>query len=244
MRSCPRDWGPGNVAGMKDATVRPPVDLVVIPFQLGSRDPYVLVWSDGRRLSLLRVPLMALDRPLEAIAEHFLVRTIGMTVSPLSQSIATQDLERQPAVAELCYYGFAKSRFTNGERLVWIPLYQHLPDEDRRHGEDLVQWDTPTCQLSDHDIQLLLATLTTLRRSLDRKPVIQEIEPEAFTLSYLQQRTEMLLGVSLHTQNFRRKILDSGYLEPLDIVVTQTAGRPALLYRVTRPVGSKDCPAS
>ena len=212
----------------------PPVFLVVVPLQLDAHQPFVLAERRGTCLSLLRVHLNALDASLISKAERFLIGTVGLTISRLILSIATQNLALEPSVVELCYYGFAKSRFTNGDNLTWAPLYRLLPEADQRQPPSQPCSDTPDEQLNGHDRELLAATLDHLRQSLDRRPVIEEIEPEAFTLSYLQHRTEMLLGRSLHTQNFRRKILESGYVESTDLAVNQAMGRPALLYRVSR----------
>jgi hypothetical protein len=182
------------------------------------------------------VELDRLDAALDEYAIRFLERTVGLSVSRLMQSITDQDLNQDPPAIDICYYGFTRSRFANGDELVWVPLYHLLPDQDHREPATTNSVNSPVVvdqpPMSDHDLGLLAASLNTLRCSLDRRPVIKEIEPAAFTLSYLQQRTEMLLGSSLHTQNFRRKILESGFLEPIDIAVAQSLGRPALLYQV------------
>ncbi len=212
----------------------PSISIAVVLFDLGKQQPHVLLTCPLGRLTLLRVAIDGLDVALEEYAIRFLERTVGLSVSRLMQSITNQDLSQDPPAIDICYYGFTRSQFANGDELIWAPLYHLLPDEDHREPATTTSVN-PSIDLppiSDHDLGLLAASLSTLRRSLDRRPVIEEIEPAAFTLSYLQQRTEMLLGSSLHTQNFRRKILESGFLEPTEIAVLQPHGRPALLYRV------------
>ncbi|WP_298346267.1 hypothetical protein [Ferrimicrobium sp.] len=228
---------------MNPCHVHPPISIAVVPFLLSHEQPYVLLNRSCARLSLLRVGVGELDVTLTHYAERFLRRTLGLTISPLTQCGADQDLSQHPPAIDICYYGFTTSQFINGDDLIWTPLYHLLPQEDHRNGQaDLDepsrgindQHDAANGQLSQYDLGLLATALATIRHSLDRRPVIEEIEPAAFTLSYLQHRTEMLLGVRLHTQNFRRKLLDSGYLESIDIAVNQTLGRPALLYRVRK----------
>lgn len=212
----------------------PSVSIAVVLFELGMQQPHVLLSYSSGGLTLLRVAIDRLDVALDEYAMRFLERTVGLSVSRLMQSITDQDLSQDPPLIDICYYGFSRSQFVNGDDLIWVPLYHLLPDQDHREpaATDSVKAAAHLSPVSDHDLDLLAAALNTLRRSLDRRPVIEEIEPVAFTLSYLQQRTEMLLGTSLHTQNFRRKILESGFLEPIDIAVAQSLGRPALLYQV------------
>jgi hypothetical protein len=219
---------------MKDRCQALSISIAIALFELGTQQPRVLLHRSAGKLTLLRVAIDKLDIALDEYAKRFLERTVGISVSRLTQSITDEDLHLDPPAIDISYYGFTRSQFVNGDDLVWIPLYHLLPDQDRRQPAMTNSMDTvhEDIQMSGHDRHLLTASLNTLRRSLDRRPVIEEIEPAAFTLSYLQQRTEMLLGSSLHTQNFRRRILESGFLEPIDIAVVQSLGRPALLYQV------------
>ncbi|WP_298208407.1 hypothetical protein [Ferrimicrobium sp.] len=222
------------------------ISLTVVPLLLTNEQPHVLLSPSAEMLSLLRVGIDHLDVDLTHYAERFLVRTLGLSISRLTQCGADQDLSRQPPAIDICYYGFANSQFINGDDLIWLPLYQLLPEQDHRRPQTATPDSRDTAHqgqegrphaLSPYDRRLLSSALTSIRQSLDRRPVIEEIEPAAFTLSYLQHRTETLLGVTLHTQNFRRKLLDSGSLESIDIAVQQATGRPALLYRVRNRSG-------
>lgn len=231
---------------MNPCHVHPSISIAVVPFLLSRQQPHVLLSRSSTGLSLLRIGVGELDVTLTHYAERFLGRTLGLTISPLTQCGADQDLSQHPPAIDICYYGFTTSQFINGDDLVWTPLYHLLPEEDHRHAETRLDeasdrinqgGGVASSEVSRYDLGLIATALAAIRHSLDRRPVIEEIEPEAFTLSYLQHRTEMLLGVRLHTQNFRRKLLDSGYLEPIDIAVNQTLGRPALLYRVRKHQG-------
>ncbi len=62
-------------------------------------------------------------------------------------------------------------------------------------------------------------------------PIALDLLPEAFTLGDLQAVYEAVLDRPLDTRNFRRDVLASGVVEPLDRVRSDGPGRPARLYR-------------
>jgi hypothetical protein len=69
---------------------------------------------------------------------------------------------------------------------------------------------------------------------LKYRPVVFELMGEAFTLSALQRAVEMIAGVALHKQNFRRVVERTGLVEGLGHVDAETGGRPAELFRFRR----------
>ena len=77
----------------------------------------------------------------------------------------------------------------------------------------------------------LAAALTTLRDRMDREPVAFRLLPPRFTLSDLQAVYELLLGRRLHKASFRRALLASDVVEPLDAWRSEGRGRPAQFYR-------------
>jgi hypothetical protein len=88
-----------------------------------------------------------------------------------------------------------------------------------------------------HDHRRILATgIARLRAKIKYRPVVFELMPETFTLLHLQRAVEALAGRLLHKQNFRRLIDQQGLVEETGAVSTQTAGRPAKLYRFSRAV--------
>ena len=88
-----------------------------------------------------------------------------------------------------------------------------------------------------HDHRRILATgIARLRAKIKYRPVVFELMPETFTLLQLQRAVEALAGRPLHKQNFRRLIDQQGLVEETGAVSTQTAGRPAKLYRFSRAV--------
>lgn len=61
-----------------------------------------------------------------------------------------------------------------------------------------------------------------------------ELLPEKFTLTQLQQIYEAILGESLDKRNFRKKMINLGYLKELDECQIGVSYRAARLYKVDR----------
>lgn len=99
-----------------------------------------------------------------------------------------------------------------------------LPDGDVRLGEPMT---------SDHR-RILATAISRLRGKLKYRPVIFDLMANRFTLSALQHTVEALLGLRLHTQNFRRALDRSGTVEGTGQLATGTGGRPAEFYRFRR----------
>ncbi len=86
---------------------------------------------------------------------------------------------------------------------------------------------------SDHR-RILATAMSRLRAKIRYRPVIFELMPDLFTLSALQRAVEAVLGQSVHTQNFRRALERTGYVEGTGQMLSSTGGRPAELYRLRR----------
>ena len=86
---------------------------------------------------------------------------------------------------------------------------------------------------SDHR-RILATAISRLRGKLKYRPVLFDLMGEEFTLSALQRVAEAILGLRLHTQNFRRSLDRSGLVEGTGKMETGTGGRPAELYRFKR----------
>ncbi len=82
----------------------------------------------------------------------------------------------------------------------------------------------------DH-ADLLQRALRHLRRRLGEAPVCFELLPETFTLSELQALTEAILGRPLDRRNFRRKVLEAGFVAPAEGMRSRGGHRPAQLFR-------------
>jgi len=86
----------------------------------------------------------------------------------------------------------------------------------------------------DHAEMFGLA-LERLRGKLDWSDVAFELLPEQFTLLQLLAVHEAILGARLNKPAFRRRLLDSGRLEPTGERVPGTSHRPPELFRRTPP---------
>ncbi|MGV6800847.1 MAG: NUDIX hydrolase [bacterium] len=92
--------------------------------------------------------------------------------------------------------------------------------------------ETGKLMLSDHR-RILATAIGRLRGKLRYRPVIFQMLPKRFTLLELQQAVEAILGFSLHKQNFRRGIENSGLVEKTGQMSTASIGRPAALFQST-----------
>jgi hypothetical protein len=88
---------------------------------------------------------------------------------------------------------------------------------------------------SDHR-RILATAIARLRGKIKYRPVIFQLLPGAFTLSTLQRTAEAILGLELHTQNFRRALEKSGIVRGTGDMQSATGGRPAELYAFQKDV--------
>lgn len=95
--------------------------------------------------------------------------------------------------------------------------------------------DTGRAMRQDHR-RILASGLSRIRGKLKYRPVVFELLPETFTLLELQRVVEALNGSLIHKQNFRRWILSTGLVKPLDTRRKNASGPPARLYRFRRSI--------
>jgi hypothetical protein len=86
---------------------------------------------------------------------------------------------------------------------------------------------------SDHR-RILATGLSRLRSKIKYRPVVFELMPDRFTLSALQRSVEGILGLQLHTQNFRRALDKADLVAGTGQMETGTGGRPAELFTFRR----------
>jgi 8-oxo-dGTP diphosphatase len=79
--------------------------------------------------------------------------------------------------------------------------------------------------------ELLSEALRHLRRRIGETPLCFQLLPERFTLSEFQALVEAILGHSLDRRNFRRRVLELGFLAETSGARREGAHRPARLYR-------------
>ena len=97
--------------------------------------------------------------------------------------------------------------------LVKIGDYQTAPSSFARKT-----WWCPVSEAPDlafdHN-KILNSALRSLKNKLRIEPIGFELLPKKFTLGQLQKVYETILGTVLDKRNFRRKILNKGFLKPL-----------------------------
>lgn len=82
----------------------------------------------------------------------------------------------------------------------------------------------------DHN-DIFTKALDFLKQKIYLQPLGYELLPERFTLAQLQKLYEAILDDSFDKRNFRRKILRSSFIIPLDEKQQGVAHKPARLYR-------------
>lgn len=85
----------------------------------------------------------------------------------------------------------------------------------------------------DHPLMISRA-LHTLRRWTVTEPVIFELLPPRWTLTTLQNISELILGEPLDKRNFRKRILENPCIIPTDEIDKTGSRRGARMYRFDR----------
>lgn len=79
--------------------------------------------------------------------------------------------------------------------------------------------------------EMVAQALKEIRHKIWAEPIAIKLMPESFTLTQLQRLYESLLGTAVDKRNFRRRILESSYVEATDIIDKSTSRRGARLYK-------------
>lgn len=82
----------------------------------------------------------------------------------------------------------------------------------------------------DHNL-IFDRAIDHLKHKLYRHPIGFELLPKKFTLAQLQRLYEIILQTKLDKRNFRRKILKTEFVIPLDEKQKGVAHKPAMLYK-------------
>lgn len=115
-------------------------------------------------------------------------------------------------------------------------------DHGRAKGDAALLLDGAGRRMASDHRRILATAISRLRAKIKYRPVLFELAPERFTLGGLQRLTEAIVGVRLHTQNFRRALDKSELVEGTGVLETGTGGRPAELFRL-RPDTLRDRPS-
>lgn len=90
--------------------------------------------------------------------------------------------------------------------------------------------ELPPALAFDH-AAIIAAAHDRLKGKLDYTPLSLALLPETFTLRALQSVHEAITGASLNKPAFRRRMIDTGWIEPTGEREMVTNFRPAELYR-------------
>lgn len=83
----------------------------------------------------------------------------------------------------------------------------------------------------DHD-EIVAAALASLRAELDHSAWCYGLLPPTFSLRELQQVHEAVRGRAVNKPAFRKRLVESGWIEPTGELETGKGFRPAELYRL------------
>ena len=89
--------------------------------------------------------------------------------------------------------------------------------------------ELPELAFDHHEI--IEKSLQKLKTSINYSTLVYELLPDKFTLTQLQQVYEAILNKSLDKRNFRKKIVNTGFLKELSEVQKGVSYRAARLYK-------------
>jgi 8-oxo-dGTP diphosphatase len=163
------------------------------------------------------------NEDLEAAARRELHEETGIPDAPLEQvgAVGTPGRDTRGHVITVVYAGL-----TSGERHTLAPR----GDARAARWFDVAGPEPLPTLAFDHG-ELLQKAWEHLRRRVGEAPLLFELLPKAFTLSELQALAEAALGRPLDRRNFRRRVLDLGFVVKATGVRKAGAHRPAQLFR-------------
>ncbi len=190
-------------------------DLTVLLIQR-DLDPYSGAWA-------LPGGFVKIDEDLEAAALRELEEETGVRDLYLDQlgAFGTPDRDPRERVITVAY-------------LAIVNLFDHpvTAATDARNAGWFPVDELPRLAF-DHDV-ILAAALDRLRATVRDEPIVFEFLPDKVTLRQVQATTEAILGEPLDKRNFRKKLLATGLIVPLDEVEMDVAHRAAQLHRFDR----------
>lgn len=164
---------------------------------------------------------------LEQAARRVLMEKAGMAEGWLEQLYTFGDPDRDPRM-----------------RVVSVAYFALMPaaclTDAVTKREDLLLAPVAGLQAPlafDHAAIIELA-IERLRGKLDYAPVALALLPDLFTLRDLQEVHEAIIGKAVNKPAFRRRLLDTGWIEGTGQREAQTAFRPAEFYRRAVPDSS------
>jgi 8-oxo-dGTP diphosphatase len=163
------------------------------------------------------------NEDLDAAARRELQEETGVRDAVLEQvgAVGTPGRDTRGHVVTVVYVGL-----TSGER----HTLESSGDARAARWFDVAGPDPLPGLAFDH-AELLRRAWDHLRRRVAEAPLLFELLPRAFTLSELQALAEATLGRPLDRRNFRRRVLELGFVAKAAGTRKAGAHRPAQLFR-------------
>lgn len=123
-----------------------------------------------------------------------------------------------------------------GKRVISVAYFALLNfsdiDQDliRLHNATWVDVNNLPDLVFDH-AKMVKRSLEEMRRRFMTEPMAFNLLPRQFTLTQLQNLYETILGRTMDKRNFRRRILESGFIEPTGEIDRLSSKRGARLYK-------------
>jgi hypothetical protein len=159
---------------------------------------------------------------------NIFLKQFGVFGSPnrLSQSEDLEWLSQTTAmkidrVVTIAYYSLIKISESNiTPKTIWVPI-RELPE-----------------LIFDHN-HIVHAALDTLRREIRSEAIGFEMLPKKFTIRQMQSLYESVLGETLDSRNFRKKVKPMEFLIPLPEKEKDVRHKPAQLFRFDKKLYEK-----
>lgn len=204
------------------------VDCVILTFHEGELKVLLTERNEYPYKDWWALPGYFVDKgeEMEDAVKRIAYESTGLKDIYLAQLAAFAGVKRHPegriltvAYIALVRYDDVKNRIkpiTNYMRQAkWFSI-QNLPELAFDHSE------------------IVSLSLDKLKQNINYSSFLFELLPEKFTLTQLQQIYESILGILLDKRNFRKKILNLGYLKELEEFQTGVSYRAARLYKLDK----------
>lgn len=159
------------------------------------------------------------DESVDTAAQRVLTQFTGLKDLYMRQLRAFGEVERD-----------------KGERVISVAYYalinvgDYNSNQSDSHGAYWTEINELPELCFDHN-QMVKEALKELQKSVFEKEICNNLLPEFFTLSKLQTLHEAILGLPVDKRNFRRSILDRGYIIKTDKIDKTSSRRGAFLYK-------------
>ncbi len=224
------------------AYARPSVTVDVVLLSAG--ETHIMTLLHQRQLPpfqgfwALPGTFVRMDETLEATAQRVLREKTGLTEAYLEQlhTFGTVDRDPRTRVITIAYYalipaGMLADMQRDDPTLVLAKL--DVPWSGDTGGPVMaMNADGMTLPLAFDHATILGHAVKRIRGKLDYARIAFAFLPKTFTLRALQVVYEVILGRTLNKPAFRRRILDTGWIEPTGTREDAAAFRPAELYRL------------